>query len=533
MRKRSVIISAIVLSALALTGCASNGGTVSGRPDAGVVRVANVEPQNPLVPGNTNEAAGGVIIGQLFAGLIYYDAKGVSHNDVAQSITTEDSQNYDITLKPGQTFSDGEPITASSFVEAWNYTATLSNAQKRADSFQNVQGYNDTVDSTLTGLNVVSDTEFTVALTSPVADFVQQLGTSAFYPLPASAFTDMKAFGQNPVGNGPYKFASSHAWKHNEQLELVVNKAYSGPRKPVNDGLTFVVYSALDAAYKDVQAGNLDLLYQVPNSAIGTYASDFPDTSVSQPAAIQQGFFIPQTLAHFSGEEGALRRAAISLSINRQEIATVIFGGTRTPSTDFTAPTVAGYQKNLPGSEVFAYNPKKAKELWAQADAITPWSGTFSLAYNADGGHRDWVDAVSNNIKNTLGIPAQGVPVPTFGQLRDEITSRTIGSAFRFTLPAEYPGLYPFLGPVFATDARANDGDYSNPDFDALLKKGLSESDPSAANADFARAQQILFADLPQIPLWYQNATAVWSDALSDVALGWDSFPIFTDIVKD
>ncbi|AGW41906.1 ABC transporter solute-binding protein [Leifsonia xyli subsp. cynodontis DSM 46306] len=182
---------------------------------------------------------------------------------------------------------------------------------------------------------------------------------------------------------------------------------------------------------------------------------------------------------------------------------------------------------------MFTYDPKKAKELWAKADAISPWTGMFKLAYNADGGHQGWVDAVSNSIKNALGIDAEGAPVPTFGAFRDEITNRTIGSSFRSGWQADYPGLYNFLGPVFGTGGGSNDGEYSNPAFDALLQKGLAEPDQKAADADFAKAQQILFADLPQISLWYQNVTAVWSGNVSDVTMSWNSFPVFTDIVKN
>jgi hypothetical protein len=54
------------------------------------------------------------------------------------------------------------------------------------------------------------------------------------------------------------------------------------------------------------------------------------------------------------------------------------------------------------------YDPESAKRLWAQADAIAPWSGSFEIAYTGDGGHKEWVDATTNNIRNTLGIDAKG-----------------------------------------------------------------------------------------------------------------------------
>ena len=43
----------------------------------------------------------------------------------------------------------------------------------------------------------------------------------------------------------------------------------------------------------------------------------------------------------------------------------------------------------------------------------TPLGGTYVIAYNADGGHREWVDAAANSIKNTLRIDAIGAAQPT------------------------------------------------------------------------------------------------------------------------
>src|SRR5690606_27093485 len=125
----------------------------------------------------------------------------------------------------------------------------------------------------------------------------------------------------------------------------------------------------------------------VRDSAFANFESDLGDRAVNQPAAIFQSFTIPERLEHFSGEEGNLRRQAISMAINRKEITDVIFQGTRTPASDFTSPVIDGWTDSLEGSEVLDFNEEKAKELWAEADKISPWSGTFQIAYNADGGH--------------------------------------------------------------------------------------------------------------------------------------------------
>jgi len=525
--------SALVLAACSGTSSSSTSTTASKNLDkTAVITANNSEPQNPLIPTNTNETGGGKIVDSLFAGLVYYDAKGKPVNEVADSVTTTDAQNYTIKLKTGWKFTNGEAVTSKSFVDAWNYGALLSNAQLNSYFFESIDGFSYDVDSKLTGLTVVDDTTFTVKLKQPEADFPLRLGYTAFFPLPQAAYADIKAFGENPIGDGPYKFASATAWQHNVKLDLVPNPDYTGGRKAQNGGVSFLFYQSADAAYNDLLAGNLDVLDAVPDSALAKYKMDLGDRAVNMPAAIFQSFTIPQNLPHFTGAEGALRRAAISQSIDRALITNKIFYDTRTPASDFTSPVINGWSDKIPGSDVLKFDATKAKDLWAQADAISPWSGTFTIGYNSDGSHQAWVDAVSNSIKNTLGIDAQGKPYSTFKELRTDITKRTITGAFRTGWQADYPSLFNFLGPIYATNAGSNDGQYSNPAFDQLLKDGSAATSVDAANTIFQKAQEILFKDLPAIPLWYSNVTGGSATTVTNVVFGWNSQPLYYQISK-
>src|SRR5674476_1080175 len=197
-----------------------------------------------------------------------------------------------------------------------------------------------------------------------------------------------------------------------------------------------------------------------------------------------------------------------------------------------TSPVINGWSDKIPGSDVLKFDATKAKDLWAQADAISPWSGTFTIGYNSYGGHQAWVDAVSNSLKNTLGIDAQGKPYSTFKELRTDITARTITGAFRSGWQADYPSLFNFLGPTYGTNAGSNDGDYTNPAFDQLLKDGSAATSVDAANTIFQKAQEILFKDLPAIPLWYSNVTGGSSATVTNVVFGWNSQPLYYQISK-
>lgn len=531
MRLVAAALIAVLVIVGVVSGCAGRAGT------SDIVTVNGGEPQNPLIPTNTNETNGGRIVDRLFAGLMSYDADGTPSPEVAQAIDTTDNVNYRITLKPGWTFTDGSPVTARSFVDAWNYGALTTNGQLQQSFFSPIEGYDavaaqNPTATTMSGLRVVSDSEFTVKLKAPTIDFKIRLAFTPFFPLPEAAFKDMAAFGQHPIGNGPYKLADGNAWQHNVKIDLVRNPDYKGNRVPKNNGLRFVFYANLDTAYSDLLAGNLDVLDTIPPSALPTYRRELGDRAVTGPAAINQTLDTPLRLPHFAGEEGRLRRMALSAAINRPQICQQIFNDTRAPAREFTARSLPGYDPNIPGSDALNFDPARAKQLWAQADAISPWSGKYLIAYNADGGHQEWVDAVANSIKNTLGIDAAGAPEPTFAQIRTQITQRTIETAFRAGWQGDYPSMLNFLEPLYVTGAGSNDVDYSNPEFDQAVIRAEAAKTIAESYGLTNAAQRILLRDMPVVPLWDYINAAGHSPAVRDVTITWNGLPGYEGIAK-
>ena len=347
----------MLLSGCGSTGSFSNASSASG---SNIISVYGSEPAHPLFPGAVTEAGGGKVVDQLFAGLVTYDVKGGIHNEVAESITSSDNAtHYVIKIKKGWKFTDGTPVTAHSFVDAWNYTANSANKQGSASFFSTIQGYDDLQKSdvdpsaTLSGLKVVDDYTIDVKLNQPDSAFPVKSGSHAYMPLPESAFKDPKKFGENPVGNGPYKFVS---WSHNRSIKMVKNPDYKGNRVAKNDGLDFMIYTSPDSAYADLRGGNLDFTHAIPSTALKTFQSDKSIKAYNQPGGNTLTFTIPEWLDHFGqNEEGNLRRQAISMSIDRKTIAEKIFNNTSTPAVDFIAAPISAYSKNLKGNEVLKY----------------------------------------------------------------------------------------------------------------------------------------------------------------------------------
>ncbi|MBC3186125.1 ABC transporter substrate-binding protein [Corynebacterium sp. zg-331] len=518
---RSRIIALLVAMSMAAGGLAA-----CGTDDPTDYVTANgSEPQNPLIPGMTNENGGGRVIDLIYSGLVAYDAQGRPYNEVAESIESEDGKHYTIRLKE-TFFADGTPVKAQNFVRAWNYV--VEHSQTLEYAFEGIEGYEEGI-AELPGVRAVDDRTLTVALKEVQRDFPTQLGYQAYFPLPDVAFDDMEAFGNKPVGNGPYRV---NEWTHYDNITLLPNTEYRGAREAANDGVKFLFYASLDAGYADLLANNLDVLDALPDSAFATYEEELEGRSVNQPAAVFQGFVIPERLEHFSGEEGDLRRRAISRAINREQITDLIFEGTRTPATDFASPTVPGHSDHLPGAEVLDYDPREARRLWAQADALSPWSGEFTIGYNSDGGHQAWVDAVTNQLRNTLGIEALGKPYPDFKSLRDDVNKRTTSGAFRSGWQADTPVLSDFLVAPFTTTGGSNDGDYSNAEVDRQVVLGKAAVTPEEANEHYNLAQEELLKDLPSIPLWYSNTVGGHSSRVGEVVFAWTGMPVLNKVRK-
>ena len=546
MKKKALAFAAAACAfGMLLSGCGSSNGDSTADKGSNVITAYNSEPQNPLIPGDCNETGGGKPLDLLFARLISFDAKGNASNEVAESIkSNDDATQYTIKLKDGWKFTDGTPVTAESFTKAWSYTANAKNAQLGSSFFSTIKGYDKLQDGDklkgdeqLEGLKVVNDHEFTVDLNRSDSVFAIKVGYTAFAPLPESFFKDPKAFGEKPVGNGPYKFQS---WDHDNQIVLVKNPDYKGNRVAKNDGVTFKVYTKDEAAYADIQSGSLDVMESVPASATKTFQKDSTVQAYNKAGSVIQQFTIPAKLKHFEAdtEEGTLRRQAVSMAINRENICKKVLNGTGTPAADFTSPLTPGYSDSLKGSGNLKYNEKKAKELWAKANAISPWTSDdkFTFAYNADGGHEVIYTAVVNSINNVLGAGVAATnPYPTFNDFRTAVSDRKVNGAFRSGWQPDYPSAENYLVQNFASAADgngSNDGDYKNPEFDALCDKAAASKSVADANKLYQQAQEVLLNDLPAVPLYYANAYGVASTGVSGFEMNWQNLPVYENMTK-
>ncbi|WP_030061916.1 MULTISPECIES: peptide ABC transporter substrate-binding protein [Streptomyces] len=531
-------VVAAVAVALAATACSSSSDSSSGGSSDGAVNAQGIysyqsaEPQNPLQPANAMENQGGRIVKQLFTGLVDYDpATGALRNQVADKIETTDSKTFTVTLKSGWTFHDGTPVTSSSFVKSWNWSANPANNQINSDWFSDIVGYDavhpdkgDPTAKEMSGLKVIDDTHFTIELTSPVSYFTYKLGYSAFFPLPEGFFADPKGYGEKPVGNGPYKFES---WEHNKAITLKAYDKYSGTNKAKNGGIVFRNYTSPEAAYKDLMSDTLDVLDQVDSTDLPKYKDDLGKRAVDQPQGAIQNISFALYNADWSGQDKAKVRQGLSMAIDRDTITKTVLNGTRQPADSFVAPGVMGYKAGTCG-DACKYNPEKAKQLITEGGGVP--GGKITILYNSDGGHKEWVDAVCNSIRQATGVECLGDPKPDFKTSRDIIRKKTVSSMMRTGWVQDYPLNANFLRDVYGTGASANDAGYSSKEFDDLSHQADAATSLEKTADLYQQSEAVLAKDMPAIPLWYYKTSSGYSNKVQNVKFNSFGDPVFTDV---
>ena len=515
--------AALAVMLTACGGSSGGGSSSSASKSGGSITVYNCKPENALIPANTNETCGIVAQQDVFRGLVHYSPVDSKPSmAMAESITPSDgSKQFDIKLKPGNTFQDGSPVNSDSFINAWNWAAYAPNGAVNNTFFAGIVGYDalnpappkgSTVaptptTKTMSGLKKVSDTEFTVTLSTPQSFFPVAVGYGGFFPMPPSFFTDPAAFGKKPIGNGPMKIDSGDG---DTGFHESVWSGYKGADKPKISSVFYKTYTTDTAAYADMQAGNLDFMNQVPTSELvnNQYQSDFPGRNKNGPITAIQTITLPVYDANYNDPNLG---KALSMAIDRPAVIKAVFNGSRQPATGWVAPGLVGYKAGACG-QYCTFNPTAAKAAFAQAK----FKGPFTLAYNADADHKAWTEAVCNSIKNTLGVACTAKPYVDFSTFRAAINAHKMTGMFRSGWSQDYPHIQDFLEPLYTTGASANDGLFSNPQFDALIKKANGETGDQAL-ADYQAAEALLANSMSVIPLWYYTQQSVWSTRLKNV----------------
>jgi oligopeptide transport system substrate-binding protein len=514
-----VIVVGMTL-ALVAAACSSNSSTSSSSGAApagqgGTFSVANCEPATSLIPSNNYEACGTQVFEVIFEPLMAFDENDNLVGAQAESVTpSSDGLTYTIKIKSGWTFHNGEPVTAQSYVDAWNYAANCENGYILNSFFDKIEGYADLNPSDcknlkakeMSGLTVQDETTFDVKLSAPFSQFPITLTFDAYDALPKAFYDDPDAFNEHPIGDGPYMMEN---WKHDESVTVVRYPDYAGT--PGNaDKIVLLEWASPDGSWTDFQAGNVDIA-AVGSSHLAEAEQQYADSiqKFTSTSFLFLGF--PMYDSKFQSKE---LRQALSEAVNRQAVMTAILINEH-PADDLMPPSIPGYRAGA--CKYCTVNVDDAKQKF---DA-SGWTGTMNLNIYADDPILEQAaEAITNQWKQNLGLDVKINAVPYNSWYGNTLNQKWDGPWFLDGWVMDYPSPQNYIWPLYGTNGSYNATGYSNPQVDDLLKQGDQAPDVDAAYPLYQQAGDIVLEDMPVIPWGFGGFNSI-------------NQPTVTNVVKD
>lgn len=542
MHTRTRGLAAMVMTMVLAGGVAGCGGPASSLEDSYAIAIR--EPAT-LIPGAVHTSAGARVVDALFTGLVQYDpTTSEPLLEVAESISSRDQRHWTITIEKGWTFHNGEPVTSENFVRAWNATAYGPNFWAGNTAFRRIEGY-DALNPAdpdgpqgpkappkprtvkLSGLEVVDDDTFTVTLREPFSQFPLMLGMPAYFPLPTVAFENLEKFARKPVGNGPYQMTG--AWTGGGSIDLTRYDDYTkgdeqasapedeeaadyrgGTYEASVRDLTYTFYSDVDAAYRDLEEGKVDIVPSLPPKLFDDAQEDFGSRFVFRPGASFVHLGLPLYGERF--DDPRLRRA-ISMAIDREKLIETYFAEVPTRAESLISPAVPGSREDA-CADWCEYHPKRAKELF---DAAGGYDGTLHLWYSSGSGQRPWMEAVAGMLRRGLGIEKVRFHERQPAAYATAVRNQSLTGPWRLASTPAYPSPQAYLEPLYTTGGRANHTGYSNDRVDALVAQANHARSLDTGVDRYQQAADIVLGDMPVIPLWFANTNAAHSSSVESV----------------
>jgi ABC-type oligopeptide transport system substrate-binding subunit len=457
-----------------------------------------------LDPALGPDANSAIAVGMVYSGLVKSD---INLNVIPDQATWDISNNntvYTFHIKPGITFSDGTPVTAQTYV----YTLTralLPEVKSGIASFfeANIVGA-DAVSSgktrTLAGVKALDAQTLQITLTKPTPYFLEVLTNSLYYPLNEKIINQ---YGQtnwvnhaagNGIGTGPFMIKE---WDHSVKMILVPNPHYYGAKTRLSE-VDMIFVNDPTTAFNAYRAGQYAFVWNIT-------AQD-QQTAKNMPGFIRHSL-LETDLLFFNNKmppfDKAAVRQAFAYATDKNTLAHAIFKDTVTPAPTIIPPGMPGYQPNYPG---IPYDKTKARQLLLSVYPDVSQVPPITFSYPSSQISLSEASALQQMWQTALGIQVKlnSVELNAYNQ-------ETANHAIQFGSTqwgADFPDPYDWLALNLTTGAPNNNGDWSNPQFDQLIKQA-EQTTGDARIALYNQAEQIAITDVGWLPLDHQAMAAI------------------------
>jgi ABC-type transport system substrate-binding protein len=425
---------------------------------------------------------------------------------------------YTFYLRKGLCFHDGAQVTAQDVKDSWERVLNpgTGNCGYLLDNVVGSDGLANGSAKDVSGLVVVDQYTLRVVLKEP--DWIFPAVASS----PSLAIVSQRAvarygpdYGKKVgavAGTGPFRLV---AWDK-DKVVLQRNMRYAGSR-PQLKTLTFLVVNGPQEITGLYEAGKLDVLAEAPAQVLSSLSSASGLTPGMKESGVhakegQRGFTIfkkPVLNFYFLGfnlkqppfDQSDIRRA-LSLAVDRNAVASQLLGGGARALNGFIPPELTSDEQ--PDGYQVKQDPGQA--LQAMAGAGYPYGlglPQLSYAYNDSPGH-DYLAHLLQDQFDKVGVDLQLKKIP-WQNYAASIRSGSY-SLFRLGWDADYadPDNLLYFNFDSAEKQQGNLTGYDNAGFDALLQQARGEQDPERRQEIYRKAEQMLLADAPIIPLFQQ-----------------------------
>jgi peptide/nickel transport system substrate-binding protein len=330
-------------------------------------------------------------------------------------------------------------------------------------------------------------------LSRPYAPFLANMAMCLAAPIvsPAAVKKYGKEFIQHPVGTGAFKFEK---WDRDQQIVLVKNQTYWG-KKALVDKVVYKVTKENAVRASELLTGAIDIMDGVdPNDVKRLESSKMKMIKNPGMNINYMGF-----MCHRKPFNDVRLRRAISMAINRKNLVKYLYQGYSKVANGPLPSFIPGYDPKL---TPIAYNPKKAKELLAEA-GYKDLSFNFITysnprPYNAVNGVK-LAEAVQAELLK-IGVKTAIKAYP-WKEYKDVLMKGREGEAFFYGWIGDNGDADNFLSLLDSRqiDSTLNSAKYANPKVDELLDKAGSTMNSQTRVKMYRDLQKILINEAPWV----------------------------------
>jgi peptide/nickel transport system substrate-binding protein len=349
-------------------------------------------------------------------------------------------------------------------------------------------------------------------LDKPNAVFLQNL---AMFPAsivsPTAVKKHGKAFGDHPVGSGPFKFAS---WQRDQTIKLTAfDDHFRGP--PGTKGVIFLRVSDNSTRAQQLRRGESHIADDLSPDELDALAS-VPGMFVQEQPGLNV-FYLSMQMEKDSPLKHLDVRRAIAHAIDKQKLIEIVYGGHANPAVNMCPQLMPGHNNDIVDRE---FDTAKAKQLLAACAQQEGFSLPLKLTLATLTDPRPYLPQpklAASFIKDSLAEIG----------IRIETQPRDVNQHFTYVMAGKHDlalagwqtdnnDLDNFLFQLLHSDNISEHGNnlsrYRNPEVDRLLSAGQTELDREKRLKLYEQAQALIFADAPTVPLAHGRLRVAQSD---------------------